>query len=279
MEVRDWDKRYRLKEHPASDFEAGPTPLLVETAAALAPGRALDLACGAGRNALWLAEKGWEVTAVDGAPTAIEILRGRAAERGLQIDAVVADLEKDEFEIEPSRWDFVAICYYLQRNLFEPAKRGVAPGGVLISIVHMNEPGRSRMARSAFVPASSKNISPAGKFCISAKEKPSILPIGAPSPKSSRAGRCDSKPQFRDDGLFRYARINDAPSVAQHHFLRSRSIPFCDRVSLRRRKEFAPRSIHGAFPASLPQRIRNRLPHNLRGGFAADVGRAGIRAW
>jgi len=149
VETRDWDERYRLRERPAEDLDAAPTPLLVETVAALAPGKAplkaplkaLDLACGAGRNALWLAEHGWEVTAVDAAPAAIEILRARAAERGLKINAVVANLEKGEFEIEPSRWDLVAMCYYLQRNLFEPAKRGVAPGGILISIVHVNEPG------------------------------------------------------------------------------------------------------------------------------------------
>src|SRR5216683_1426696 len=150
MEIQDWNKRYRLRERPAEDLDAAPTPLLVETAASkLVPGKvpgkaplkALDLACGAGRNALWLAEHGWEVTAVDGAAAAIEILRSRAVERGLKINTVVADLEKDEFEIEPSRWDLVAICYYLQRNLFEPAKRGVTPGGILISIVHMTEPG------------------------------------------------------------------------------------------------------------------------------------------
>jgi SAM-dependent methyltransferase len=141
MEVREWDKRYRLREHAASDLEAGPTPLLIETAATLKPGRALDLACGAGRNALWLAERGWEVTAVDGARTAIEILRRRAVDQHLKIDAIVADLEKDEFDIGSSRWELVTKLYYLQRNLFEPAKRGIAPGGILISIVHLNEPG------------------------------------------------------------------------------------------------------------------------------------------
>jgi tellurite methyltransferase len=141
MEIRDWNKRYRQRERPAEDLDSAPTPLLVETAAAMAPGKALDLACGAGRNALWLAEHGWEVTGVDGADAAVEILRTRASERGLKINAVIADLEKGEFEIEPSRWDLVAMCYYLQRNLFEPAKRGVAPGGILISVVHVNEPG------------------------------------------------------------------------------------------------------------------------------------------
>jgi SAM-dependent methyltransferase len=143
MEIRDWDKRYRLREHAASDFDAGPSPLLVETAARLPPGRALDLASGPGRNALWLAERGWDVTAVDGAPTATATIRSRAAERGVKFTAITADLEKGEFEIEPSSWDLIAITYYLQRNLFEPAKRGVVPGGVLISIVHMNEPGEA----------------------------------------------------------------------------------------------------------------------------------------
>lgn len=141
MEVHVWNERYCLRQSPAEDFGTEPTPLLVATAANLVPGEALDLACGAGRNALWLAENGWEVTAVDGAPAAIEILRTCALERGLKINAVVADLEKGEFEIEPSRWNLIAMCYYLQRNLFEPAKRGVAPGGILISIVHLAELG------------------------------------------------------------------------------------------------------------------------------------------
>ena len=141
MEIIDWNKRYVLRERPEEDLDAAPTPLVVATASKLAPGRALDLACGAGRNALWLAEHGWEVTAVDGALAAVEILKTRAAERSLKIKTVIADLEKDEFEIEPARWEVVAMCYYLQRNLFGPAKSGVTPGGILISVVHVTEPG------------------------------------------------------------------------------------------------------------------------------------------
>ena len=141
MEIRDWNERYRLRERPAEDFDTAPTPLIVDTAAKLAPGKALDLACGAGRNAIWLAEQGWEVTAVDAAPAAIEILRGRAAERHLKVNAVVADLEQGEFDSGTACWDLIAMCYYLQRNLFKEARRGVKPGGVVISIVHMTEPG------------------------------------------------------------------------------------------------------------------------------------------
>jgi tellurite methyltransferase len=141
MEINGWNERYRSRERAAEELNAEPTPLLVATASNLAPGKVLDLACGTGRNTLWLAERGWNVTAVDAASAAIEILQTRAAERSLKINAIVADLEKEEFEIEPSRWDFIAICYYLQRNLFEPAKRGIVSGGLLLSIVHITEPG------------------------------------------------------------------------------------------------------------------------------------------
>jgi tellurite methyltransferase len=141
MEIGGWDERYRSGVRAAEDLDAGPTPLLVEAANKLAPGKALDLACGSGRNALWLAEQGWNVTAVDGSPVAIEILQSQASERGVIVSARVADLEKSEFQIEPSNWNLVAICYYLQRDLFEPAKQGVVPGGVLVSIVHITEPG------------------------------------------------------------------------------------------------------------------------------------------
>jgi len=104
-----------------------PSPLLVEYAQRLHPGRALDLACGSGRNAIWLAERGWSVTAVD-----------KASSLGW---AVRADLEAGEFTIEEGAWDLILMSHYLQRDLFEPVKRGLRPGGVAIVIVHLFEPG------------------------------------------------------------------------------------------------------------------------------------------
>ncbi len=132
MDIRGWDERYR-----GDPGTLQPTPLLVETASKLKPGKALDLACGTGRNAIWLAEHGWEVTAVDGSAVAIDLLRKRAP----SVDARVADLEKHEYAIEPAAWDLIAVCYYLQRDLFEPVKRGLKPGGVALVIVHLVEPG------------------------------------------------------------------------------------------------------------------------------------------
>jgi tellurite methyltransferase len=146
MQIPGWDERYRLGERAGEDLQTAPTPLLVETAQKLVPGSALDLACGTGRNALWLANQGWHVTAVDGSPVAIDILRSRACERGLTVQTRVADLENSEYEIEPSSWNLIADCYYLQRNLFEPAKQAVVPGGILISIVHITGPGEEPTA-------------------------------------------------------------------------------------------------------------------------------------
>jgi SAM-dependent methyltransferase len=110
-----------------------PTPLLVETARKLTPGRALDLACGQGRNAIWLAEHGWQVTAVDRSPITIPT-----------VDTHVADLEKHEFPIAEDSWDLIVVCLYLQRDLFESIKRGLKPGGVALVIVHMVEPGHEQ---------------------------------------------------------------------------------------------------------------------------------------
>lgn len=141
MDIREWDQRYRSGARPEEDLEAAPTPLVVRIAQTLPAGEALDLACGAGRNALWLARHKWKVTAVDGSEAAIDILRERAARQGLRIDASVADLESGDYRIEPSRWDLIAICYYLQLDLIECAKAGLKPGGVLIVIVHISEEG------------------------------------------------------------------------------------------------------------------------------------------
>ena len=139
MDLAAWNLRYRSGERASEDVEAPPTKLLMDTAARSEPtaGKALNFACGTGRNALWLAKRGWQVTAVDGADSAIEMLRHRAAEDDVDIDARVADLEKGDYRVEPASWLLIAICYYLQRDLLEPAKRGLVPGGVLVCIVHI----------------------------------------------------------------------------------------------------------------------------------------------
>ncbi len=139
MEIAGWNERYRSRERSKEDIEGEATQLLRETAGTRPPGRALDLASGAGRNTLWLARNGWQVTAIDGASAAIEILRRRAHEAALTIDAQIADLKTESFKLESSAFDLVAICYYLQRDLFPSAKEAVKPDGILLAIAHITE--------------------------------------------------------------------------------------------------------------------------------------------
>lgn len=133
MSIQQWNERYGAGEQL---FEE-PSPQVTRFSRELKPARALDLACGAGRNSLYLAEHGWRVTAVDGSHLAIEILRERARQRKLVIDARVADLEHNEFEIEPGAYDLICDCYYLQRSLIPKMKSGLRPGGIVILIVHL----------------------------------------------------------------------------------------------------------------------------------------------
>lgn len=141
MDVKLWDARYRSRERAKEDFDSLPAKLVADTTKQLRPGKALDLACGTGRNALWLAEHGWCVTAVDGSSTAIDVLRQRASERTMPVDAIVADLEAGEYCVQPATWDLILISYYLQRDLLKPAMSGAIPGGLLLAIVHITEPG------------------------------------------------------------------------------------------------------------------------------------------
>jgi tellurite methyltransferase len=134
--IEEWDQRYRAGEQV---FER-PAPLVVEFTRGLAPGTALDLASGPGRNALYLAERGWRVTAVDGSSTAIELLRGNNP----SIDARLADLETAEFELSPRCFDLVLSCYYLQRSLIPAMQLALRAGGLLIMIVRLADVGQSQ---------------------------------------------------------------------------------------------------------------------------------------
>jgi tellurite methyltransferase len=146
MEISAWNERYRTGDRSQEDLESSPNPLLAETVEKLLPGKALDLACGTGRNSVWLAERGWRVTAVDGAAAAIELVHKRAALSGVTVETLVADLERHDFHIAPDSWNLILMCFYLQTSLFEPAKRGVKPGGIVLAIVHITEPGEEPTA-------------------------------------------------------------------------------------------------------------------------------------
>jgi tellurite methyltransferase len=185
--LEDWDRRFR--EETREELPP-PLPFVVEMAQGLEPGEALDLACGSGRHAIWLAQRGWSVTVVDGSAAAIEILRKRSD--GLSIKALTADLEKHEYSIAPGAWDLIVISLYLQRDLFEPAKLGVKPGGVLIAITLLAEPGKS--GRHRLDPGELKNHF-TGWQILQFAEDSGFARIAARSPKcDQQAGRSATEP-------------------------------------------------------------------------------------
>jgi len=121
-----WDRRW-AEEGACRSTE--PHPLLVRYAGQLGGGRALDLACGLGQNALWLAGRGYNVDAVDISPVALAQARAEAARRGLSVNFIEADL--DSYVLPVAAYDLIAVFYFLDRRLLPALRAALVPGGWL----------------------------------------------------------------------------------------------------------------------------------------------------
>src|SRR5689334_20619235 len=132
-----WNARYRegAKDHEPSPFLEGLDALLPRR------GRALDVAGGAGRNALWLARRGLAATLADVSDVALATAARAAAEAGLPLATAQVDLERAPLPAGP--WDVVTVFYFLQRSLFPAIAGALAPGGLLV-VAH---PTRSNLMR------------------------------------------------------------------------------------------------------------------------------------
>jgi SAM-dependent methyltransferase len=130
-----WDARYR---DGAYGDRTHPSALLAEWLPRLPRGRALDVACGAGRNALFLADHGYAVTALDISSVAIDRGRHAAAERGLTIEWLHADLDDDPARALPDG-DFALIVWvrYVHRTLLPHLVARLGAGGVLVCEQHL----------------------------------------------------------------------------------------------------------------------------------------------
>ena len=109
----------------------GPARLLVENIQLLPTGRALDVAMGNGRNAVYLSKKGFDVEGVDISPEAVRSALDQAREAGVTLKARVADLEID-YHIEKGGYDVIICFNYLQRSLITQIKDGLRVGGIVV---------------------------------------------------------------------------------------------------------------------------------------------------
>ena len=139
----DWNAHYR---GPRESLLGKPSRILLEVLPLVPPGRALDIACGAGRNAIYLASMGWEVTAVDSSSAALDLARSAAQTAGIPVTfhpssqqdspvyghlrLIEADLE--EFSFPSGHFDLIVCTNYLQQSLFRRIEEALQSGGALL---------------------------------------------------------------------------------------------------------------------------------------------------
>lgn len=136
MDASDWDRKYAAQDLL---WSAEPNRFVAAELSLLPAGRALDLACGEGRNAIWLAERGWRVRAVDFSSVAVDRGKGIAQRRGVEVDFEVADLST--FRAEPAAYDLVVVAYLhlpwpQMQAVLQNAAEAVAPGGQFLLVGH-----------------------------------------------------------------------------------------------------------------------------------------------
>jgi SAM-dependent methyltransferase len=137
MDADEWDARYAAA--PDLVWTGEPNRFVVEELAGLPPGRAVDLAAGEGRNAVWLAGRGWRVTAVDFSEVAVGRGRRLGTDRGVDVTWVVADVRQNV--PPPGSFDAVLVAYlHLAAGhlggVLTRAAGALAPGGTLLVVGH-----------------------------------------------------------------------------------------------------------------------------------------------
>ena len=150
----EWDARFRAGDHSGPDLD----PFLVSAQDALvllAPGStALDLACGAGRHAVWLAQQGFRVTAVDFSGEALAKTRSLARRHGVTLECRRMDLESPSLDL--GAYDLICGFFFLHRPLFPLLREALRPGGLLIYKTYttdrLRSPGGPRNPRHLLKP-------------------------------------------------------------------------------------------------------------------------------
>lgn len=127
MTMPDWDAKYASGEYVSAK---GPSKLLLELLPLLPKGKALDIACGEGRNAVFLARNGYDVDAIDISGVAIEKGKKRVKKNKVNVNFIQADFE--DYRIPVKAYDLIVNFNYLQRTLIPAIKNGLKNGGVVL---------------------------------------------------------------------------------------------------------------------------------------------------
>ena len=129
-----WDQRFGKK-----GFALGkePNSFLKKHIHLLPKGKALDMATGEGRNAIFLAQNGFEVDAVDISEKGLKKVKKLAQEKGVKINTFLVDL--DQYQVEKERYDLIANFYFLKRRLIPRIKKGLKKGGRVIFETYLLE--------------------------------------------------------------------------------------------------------------------------------------------
>jgi len=150
-DAEEWDERYRSADQV---WSGEPNGALLAEAVALPPGRALDVGCGEGADAVWLAQRGWQVTALDVSSVALERARRHARDAGVEVSWLHAGLV--EAELPAESFDLVSAQYaVLLKTSGQVAERTlaglVALGGTLLVVHH--DLGPEHLHEGGFDPA------------------------------------------------------------------------------------------------------------------------------
>ena len=126
-EAERWNK-ILTAEKPR--FNTRPNAFLMEIAKGRKPGAALDVGMGQGRNAIWLAQQGWDVTGFDPAERAVALARETARKLGVNLKTEIKGMEN--FDFGERRWDLILLSYVGGRQITDKVQRALKPGGILV---------------------------------------------------------------------------------------------------------------------------------------------------
>ena len=161
LEVDRWN-RILTAEKPV--FNTQPNAFLVEMVKGRAPGAALDVGMGQGRNALYLAQQGWAVTGFDPADKAVALANITAAKLGVKLTTVIQGSE--DFDFGENRWDLIVLSYVTVRDIADRVVRALKPGGIVVVEAFHRDVTRERPVGGGVVFDSNELLNLFGKLRV-----------------------------------------------------------------------------------------------------------------